>query len=121
MLKNFNKNYRNNRNISIFTSKVKYKLSVRVYTDKLKAGIAYCACSNPMDRSVLLFATVGRSVILFASTGSTTMGSSMLFCVSMGSTTMGSQMLFCASMGSTTMGNQMLFCALMGSTTMGRS
>ena len=45
---------------------------------------------------MLLFVTVGRSVILFASTGSITMGSRMLFCASMGSTTMGSRMLFCA-------------------------
>jgi hypothetical protein len=51
-----------------------------------------------MDKSVLLFATVGRCVILFASMGSTTMGSRMLFCALMGSTTMGRSMLFCASM-----------------------
>ena len=61
----------------------------------------------------LMGATVGRSVILFASTGSITMGSQMLFCALMGTTTMGRTMtiLFCASMGSnSTMGSQMIFC-----------
>jgi hypothetical protein len=73
---------------------------------------------------VLLFITVGRSVILFTLTGSTTMDSRKLFCASMGSSTMRSQMLLCALMGSDyhNMGRSMsiLFRASMGSKTMGR-
>jgi hypothetical protein len=95
-------------------------------------------CSTPMDRSVLLIATVDRSVIYFLPQQALAqwVRSSLLFCASMGSTTMGSHMLFCALIGSTTMGRSMLFrasvgssyhngysrmifCASMGSTTMG--
>jgi hypothetical protein len=50
---------------------------------------------------------MGRSLIVGASMGSTTMGRSIVF-ASMGSTTMGRSIVF-ASMGSTTMGRSIVF------------
>ena len=55
---------------------------------------------------------MGRSLIVGASMGSTTMGRSIVF-ASMGSTTMGRSIVF-ASMGSTTMGRSIIVFALNG-------